>query len=883
MATAKKITFAIALFVFLIITIASAVSGAVGDHTTMELYELETDGSSTGNDGSDTIENGTISYITAIINDGADLQGENAEYFRNSTFNSTGNVTKIRTFDFWASSNSSTGHRAFFSLYDNTEIQDVWFYFGCSDGDQFDLAGEHDGPTTKWVEITAAGCGIFPLSHFVILLGTGGLEVYLNGSLLMSDATTDVLDEGLNVFDIGHEDTFRGIHIYGNTTIDNFRISDSRYTGPEINESYNAGAGYDFGTPATQPSINISETYPTSGAILYNDITYNATVNLSVPSDTNCSIWINDTEVYQLAGSLVGTVEENLTYTQTEILGDVKYKWGCEDNTTSVNTTEVTIRVIEDYNITAGYETTLYRVGQNVTMQCNHSNPNVYTNDTTYYVNNTVDDLIINQTNAEYTILSTDLFDNLTYFCGVNGTYLNKTSTPINISGQPDMLVNITVIDTSGTWITDILTIFTDRLVNYTTNPFYFLASNYINSTTRQINVSTNTTDLNGGNQPLLFNLTLNDTNQNVNMTMQPNQLTLSFVQNGSAITVNGYVSDLNKSHNFSNSSLVVVQSGLEQGPVHVRWVMTDWQNATQFYDYENNYSTISETLEVLQTADWYAYVRVLDFRNSPLKDVKIRAYSSYHAQNNGSWVYHGLIGQRLTEDDGYTFFWHDQRTEVVYEIEKDGYQSIKLLLTIGDESFTRTSPLIIRLNPEPVNITSNVWAYVPTTIRNKTSNILGYLTAIDYNKIEVQTNYSQDQGFGRYDITPYGDSLDRYPFTLTSGTDFDPLTNDNITLNIFLDGSYSTSINITYDPDNLTSYLGPTITNSRIWNPLLYISLILIAVLIGGLLKSASASKTAFKLGAIVLCFIQPMFIWIGAIFGLEYLLKIVRRFIAE
>ena len=156
---------------------------------------------------------------------------------------------------------------------------------------------------------------------------------------------------------------------------------------------------------------------------------------------------------------------------------------------------------------------------------------------------------------------------------------------------------------------------------------------------------------------------------------------------------------------------------------------MTNGENWTQYYEYDNDYDThVSENVEILSQADWTGYFQVVAYDGTPIKDATIRAEASYPLQNNGSWVNHTLIGQRLTDLEGYTFFIFDSRTEVLLTVMKDGYAPVEVLMTVGDEEWdgTKSTATQIQMLESDEGVYDTAWISVPRTVKNKSEDISG-------------------------------------------------------------------------------------------------------------------------------------------------------------
>ena len=118
------------------------------------------------------------------------------------------------------------------------------------------------------------------------------------------------------------------------------------------------------------------------------------------------------------------------------------------------------------------------------------------------------------------------------------------------------------------------------------------------------------------------------------------------------------------------------------------------------------------------------------DYNNANLKDATVRITYSYH--NGTSWQPHELLGQRLTEEDGMTFFIGDSQTEMLIRAWHPCCEESYILKTFGDESFPRSGPIEIWLKPTDETPDHNVWIYIRRDFSNRSLDLTGIITAMD-------------------------------------------------------------------------------------------------------------------------------------------------------
>lgn len=528
-------------------------------------------------------------------------------------------------------------------------------------------------------------------------------------------------------------------------------------------------------------------------------------------------------------------------------------------------------------------------VGETVNTTCSFTNPTGLTVTRTYYINNTNDVRRQNFTTNNYSLRDIDTMDTVLFGCFLDTTYEVQRTPEINNSLNIDKFFYLYGYNYLNVLLTSINWTLPDYNRSSSANPYSLLASViYSNSNnSRTINVTVNLTDLTSYNRFTQFRINITETTTNYNYSPAPNQLVLSFEKVSVAANTSGYISDMNKTLNWTNSSLVVIQQNLTTGYVHVRFGLVNGVNATQYYDYINDNSThLIDTLQILNQSNWYTFLQVLDNGGNPIKDATIRAFFSLNDAVNPTWSYQRLFGQRLTDDEGLAFFFEDLRSEVKFIVSKNGYVPQEVLMTIGDESFTRASPYKIYLTQSTVATVENAWIYIPASFSNRTQNIPLILTAIGRNKIEFLTSFASDTGYSRTDVTNTCDSLDRCTITLRSGTDFATTGTANISTWIYLDNVLWKNITIPYGDGNFTTIVPrDTITSidSDIKNPVAYIIAILIATALGITFKEDKVATTSFKIFILIISFLIPAFMWVSGIFIFSLAAKALRRIVSE
>lgn len=458
-----------------------------------------------------------------------------------------------------------------------------------------------------------------------------------------------------------------------------------------------------------------------------NGTTYTFT---TTTSQINTTIPMNSTALWNITITSYG-MTTNYTYNYNISTNYVGYMQPTDTTPPSIycsingltNITGYTISL--NITITEPYLTNTTIIPEGLATETNNSHrTNHYYGNTTWNITN-----ITGIGNYTIQVNARDFNDNYAnYTC-------NYTIIPNNT------YTTIYVYDYLNTTLLNNLQIYSSA-TNTTTynNPYNITTSTIISKTTPTFNLTLNIIDLNYYYLPQNISFNINRFTNNFSTSMTPNKLILSFVNSSGNITrVQGFIIDTTpSSRGFNDTSIIIIQSNLSLGKVTV--IFNDDTNWTQYYEYNNDYTTyINETLGIIpKTNLWYGYILVKDQTNSPLKDTTIRATAIIpHWYDNGTIGQ--LIGQRLTEDDGYTFLIADKSTQMLLSISKDGYTPQEKIISFGDESYTRADPLQIILIEGNNTGTKDLWGYIPNEFNNLSQNIQGTIVAWDYSKIEIE------------------------------------------------------------------------------------------------------------------------------------------------
>lgn len=416
---------------------------------------------------------------------------------------------------------------------------------------------------------------------------------------------------------------------------------------------------------------------------------------------------------------------------------------------------------------------------------------------------------------------------------------------------------------------------------------------NYTNATTQPLSLywlKGNTTifatsDIDGLGTNKTSNLTTNVTynEQSIITYLYPDALTLYFYQNSNPKTVSGFVTDsTNKVWGFNDTSILIVREDLAEGKIRVEF--NNLYNWTQYFEYINNGTAIiDEDIEIINASTNldYKYLKVIDYTNSPVSNAIIRATYTIPEINQTKTA--NLLGQRLTNEQGLTFFVAEQNAEVLFTVYKEGYEPVEVGISFGDEEYTKDSPLIIRIKQDSNTVKANAWLYLPIKFTDRTQDIHGRMKAIDYDTVELTTNYRLSQGLPLKDVTNSITWIDSHYFTLEAGTDFATTGNDNITVYIYLNSEYWGQATIRYQSDEPEEELfNESVLQGQDSALIEILGLLVLVAVMGLIFKDVRVGFHTFMVGLMVLTAINPtIFFWLGFISLLYYLGLIVKMII--
>lgn len=354
---------------------------------------------------------------------------------------------------------------------------------------------------------------------------------------------------------------------------------------------------------------------------------------------------------------------------------------------------------------------------------------------------------------------------------------------------------------------------------------------------------------------------------------MQPYALILHFEQSESPYQVNGTVGDIknNTLYSFTNTSAILVQRDLSLGKISAAFNYEGGtSNHSQYYEYINDYTTVEDTLEVLDNSidNVLIFFKVQTYENSPIENAKIKLVSG--TPSFPSTTTYNTIGQRLTDDNGETFFYLDENSQAGGSVTLDGYES-KIISGIyaSDGQYTQDNPYIIYLEPEGQYSENNVFLNINPNFRNRSNDITFTVVAPDYNSIWYSTDYKST-----LQEAPV-DNFGRYFITLDSNDEFNASGNDNIQVNIYTSKTgwpipiLWKSITLTYDQFSDNEYF-ETSEYTTAKPIIIFIGFILFAGILSILTSHANLGVFAFFVSTILMAQLNSIFYYLVFLTGI-------------
>lgn len=380
------------------------------------------------NDVNDFTEGAGITYNTThkvVGSHSAYFDGGANGYTEDLTFGA-GNITAIRTIQFWVYPLEETGDDYMISFGD-----DASNFITCGNSGGGGVTFQcrlRVGDVWKWALDTAQYLPTDQWEMVTIVFGDGGnAQLWLNNTFVTNDTETDVGGAWTTVV-VGsyftHTNPF-------NMNMDNLATFDYRFTEENITASYNSGSGLDF-LSVVVDTINISDPFPTNNT-QFNPSLLNFNLTVNATNTFNASLYINDTLNQTLTGFSSGTdvlVDFNISFTGFD--GSLSYFINVYDNVTSENTTTSyffvdNIQPVINWTYPKSDNSTVL----NHLTQGNFFNTSIYLTDNNLYsyeynITYANGSLIYNQSNSTLTGLTVYNYTHSLNMSDYTGTYLSS-------------------------------------------------------------------------------------------------------------------------------------------------------------------------------------------------------------------------------------------------------------------------------------------------------------------------------------------------------------------------------------------------------------------------------------------------------------------------
>lgn len=460
----------------------------------------------------------------------------------------------------------------------------------------------------------------------------------------------------------------------------------------------------------------------------------------------------------------------------------------------------------------------------------------------------------------------------------------NTTSTTIISQGNIEHYFKILYTTPWGT-ITRPKTTWVNHSKTDTTTGYNTIAASQIINGTHNYTETIRFQDLLGAYQTNNYTVPHNVTWNWTTISVEPNKLTINFYNRTNLNYTSGLITDGNVSKNFTQTQqLQYALTNFTNPYVNTYFGMKKQQNWTQYYEFNNNYSAVTENIELLDNANWQIWFKTLT-GDTELKGVRIRVMQA-KSSLDGTWQTSQLIGQRYTNQQGETMFWNDENSVMYVLAWKEGYEPQEFIFPVGDSSHTQDDPYNIYMKQSTWGATDNALIYGPKTTRNKSLdlNFTYWAPFGAYDTPTYTTAYRQSQGLAPVSITEYSVWQNRRYFTLRSGTDF-ATTDGNITL--YVTENYPTTTTHQYTIEHITrtqnNILGLAGVSAQYLIVLILIASILISGAISKIIKTPTSGATTWDAMTVIMTLINPAFAWVVTVTVIKYVMRWIGKIITQ
>lgn len=374
------------------------------------------------------------------------------------------------------------------------------------------------------------------------------------------------------------------------------------------------------------------------------------------------------------------------------------------------------------------------------------------------------------------------------------------------------------------------------------------------------------------------FTYTLVNSTSPLNLTMASSNMTIMFFdQDMSLVSTSGIYSDQEKVVNFTGSVLSVPMTNMSEGRVKIEFNPESNNGSfTQVYEFDNDQETVvRQNLSIIpyDVAKYIKYyIKVTDLGNSPLRNVRVRMYTSPQVLQENTFSNY-MNNQVLSDNEGrltlnvHSFF----PTRIV--ITADGYQPQAYTMRgVVDQYNTYETPKVFKLVDTDSSYFGTFVVVSHKYYSNVTDEIETFIISPDAESVEVYTNFNSTLK----ELS--GDTQDRFYYTLRNGRDFSNLSTNDILFYVVIDNELWGYKTVEY-MDTTPAVIGdiPEL-DPDILKGVLPVILVLASVLASAFVKSSGAGFHTFMLGSIFLLLISPAYAWLSLVAMFYYVARFVR-----
>jgi len=297
-------------------------------YTPVHYYQLESSGVDWTNGSMSLTEVNAPAFATGILGNAVDLEASSTQYLNNASLI---NQTKIISLDFWVKPESSTVAQGLYEISDAGIGNDRAFLRLEANNSLF---MQYKIDNIKYVDESVGGeIPDGDWAHIVVRHGTGGTQIFLNGTQIFTDADTNTIDAGFTDIRVG------GLAFRASTEfdglIDNFAIFEEDYSDANVTSSFNNGFGTTF--IGSAGGINITVTLNSPEDLDVNNTNpllfkYNVSVENKVLDQ--CGLYTNFGGVFGLNSTDANPTNSSNNTISVSGINNGQYLWNIGCNAT---------------------------------------------------------------------------------------------------------------------------------------------------------------------------------------------------------------------------------------------------------------------------------------------------------------------------------------------------------------------------------------------------------------------------------------------------------------------------------------------------------------------------------------------------------------------